>query len=113
MFVTLEDETGVANAILWPDRFEAQRRIVMSAAMLSVTGRVQSESGVIHLVADHVTDLTPMLRQVGDLDLPRLTIPGDGATHGGTIDPRDRRPLVRPQVRELEPVIPIRSHDFH
>jgi error-prone DNA polymerase len=109
VFVTLEDETGIANAILWPDRFEAQRRTVMAAAMLSVRGRVQSESGTIHIIADHITDLTGLLREIGDIDLPRLTMPGDGATHGGTIDPRERRIVGR----DLEPVIPIRSHDFH
>jgi error-prone DNA polymerase len=109
VFVTLEDETGIANAILWPDRFEAQRRTVMAAAMLSVQGRVQSESGTIHVIADRITDLTGLLRQIGEIDLPRLTMPGDGATHGGTIDPRERRMVGH----DLEPVIPIRSHDFH
>uniref|UniRef100_UPI0035CBFE54 error-prone DNA polymerase n=1 Tax=uncultured Sphingomonas sp. TaxID=158754 RepID=UPI0035CBFE54 len=126
VFVTLEDETGIANAILWPDRFEAQRRTVMSAAMLGITGRVQSESGTIHIIADRITDLTGMLRQIGDIDLPRLTVPGDGATHGGTIDPRDRKPDWKPPPQRAleswpprsggkgdEDLIPIRSHDFH
>ena len=125
VFVTLEDETGIANTILWPDRFEAQRRTVMSAAMLGVKGRVQCESGVIHVVADRIVDLTPLLRQVGDVDLPRLTMPGDGATHGGTIDPRDRKPDWKPpKQRALESwpprskgadpdSIPIKSRDFH
>ncbi|QBM77440.1 DNA polymerase III subunit alpha [Sphingomonas sp. AAP5] len=126
VFVTLEDETGIANAILWPDRFEAQRRVVMGAAMLGISGRVQSESGTIHVIADRIIDLTGMLRQIGDLDLPRLTMPGDGATHGGTIDPRDRKPDWKPPAqRALESwppraggkedadLIPVRSHDFH
>jgi error-prone DNA polymerase len=126
VFVTLEDETGIANAILWPDRFEAQRRVVMGAAMLGISGRVQSESGTIHVIADRIIDLTGMLRQIGDIDLPRLTMPGDGATHGGTIDPRDRKPDWKPPAqRALESwppraggkedadLIPVRSHDFH
>ena len=75
LFLTLEDETGIANAILWPDRFEAQRRIVMSAAMISVVGRVQREGLVIHVVADRIVDLTPMLRSVGDIDLPSMVSP--------------------------------------
>ncbi|WP_448662937.1 error-prone DNA polymerase [Sphingomonas sp. CJ20] len=103
VFVTLEDETGIANAVLWPDRFEAHRRTVMSATMLAIRGRVQREGLVIHVVADALTDLTPWLRAVGDLDLPRMTAPGDGATHGGTIDPRERR----------EGVLRVKSHDFH
>ncbi|MES2441702.1 MAG: error-prone DNA polymerase [Pseudomonadota bacterium] len=121
VFITLEDETGIANAILWSDRFEAQRRVVMSATMLGIKGRVQREGLVIHLIADHVTDLTPMLREVGNLDLPRLTMPGDGATHGGTIDSRDRLKLPRQRALESWPprgkpdadLIPIKSHDFH
>ncbi len=125
VFVTLEDETGIANAILWPDRFEAQRRTVMSAAMLGIIGRVQCESGTIHVIADRITDLTGLLRQIGDLDLPAMTMPGDGATHGGTIDPRERAPNWKPAPqRALESwpprerrgdgdLIPIKSHDFH
>ncbi|MDF7776197.1 error-prone DNA polymerase [Sphingomonas sp. AOB5] len=122
VFITLEDETGIANAILWRDRFEANRRTVMTATMLAIRGRVQKEGLVIHLVADSLTDLTPMLRTIGDLDLPRMTMPGDGATHGGTIDPRDRLNLPRQRALESWPprsggrdddVIPVRSHDFH
>lgn len=40
LFITIEDETGIANGILWPDRFEAQRRTVMSAAIIGMKGRV-------------------------------------------------------------------------
>jgi error-prone DNA polymerase len=120
VFVTLEDETGIANAVLWADRFEQYRRTVMSATMLAIRGRVQREGIVIHLVAEGLTDLTPWLRAVGDLDLPRLTVPGDGATHGGTIDPRDRRPGWVPRQRtpeawpsRKEDMIPVKSRDFH
>ncbi len=116
VFVTLEDETGIANAVLWPDRFEANRRTVMSATMLAIRGKVQREGIVIHLVAEQITDLTPWLRELGELDLPRMTMPGDGATHGGEIDPRDRlQPQAWPPRRSLKDadLIPIRSHDFH
>ncbi|WP_343520639.1 error-prone DNA polymerase [Sphingomonas sp.] len=111
VFVTLEDETGIANAVLWADRFEANRRTVMAATMLAVRGRVQREGIVIHVVAEQLTDLTDWLREVGDLDMPNLTIPGDGATHGGTIDPRDR-PLPRRSLKAPD-LIPVRSRDFH
>ncbi|SDA26413.1 error-prone DNA polymerase [Sphingomonas sp. NFR15] len=116
LFITVEDETGIANGILWPDRFEAQRRTVMTATMVSIVGRVQKEGLVIHVVADRIVDLTALLGQVGEIDLPRLTMPGDGATHGGTIDPRD--PQWRPgridwHYRETAAVIPVKSHDFH
>lgn len=121
VFVTLEDETGIANIVLWSDRFEANRRTVMSATMLAIGGRVQREGIVIHVIADTITDLTGMLREVGDLDLPHAPMPGDGATHGSTIDPRDRllprqRPADSwPPRRSLKApdLIPVKSRDFH
>ena len=97
LFLTLEDETGIANGVLWKDRFEAHRRIVMSSAMVSITGHVQREGIVIHVVTERVTALTPLLRQVGDIDLPRLTSRGDGATHGHSPDRGD--PEWKPKLR--------------
>jgi error-prone DNA polymerase len=119
LFLTLEDETGIANGVLWKDRFEAHRRIVMSSAMVSITGRVQREGIVIHVVTERVTDLTPLLRQVGEIDLPRMVSRGDGATHGSSPDRGDAE--LRPKLRsdyhyrekDREDVIPIKSHDFH
>jgi error-prone DNA polymerase len=126
LFITIEDETGVANIILWPDRFEAQRTVVMSSAMIGVTGVVQrdgmGEGAVIHVIADRIHDRTAMLRQVGDIDMPRLTSPSDGATHPGSPDRGDAgwkarvRSDYHPPFRtgcDPEDVIPIRSHDFH
>ncbi|WP_277980865.1 error-prone DNA polymerase [Sphingomonas phyllosphaerae] len=118
LFITIEDETGIANGILWPDRFEAQRRTVMSSAMVSLKGRVQQEGAVIHVIVDRVTDLTAMLRSVGDVDLPRLVARGDGATYPGAPDRGDKGWQPRPRsdyhFRERrDDVIPIASHDFH
>ncbi|MEZ0496032.1 error-prone DNA polymerase [Sphingomonas sp. IW22] len=118
LFVTLEDETGVANIILWPDRFEANRRTVMSAAMLGVRGRMQREGEVIHVIADTLEDLTPMLHTIGDIDMPRLSRPGGG----GSPDRGD--PEWRPKGRSLyhaafregcdpEDAIRQKSRDFH
>jgi len=68
MFITVEDETGVANLILWPDRYAAQRRLVLSASMLACHGRMQREGEVVHVVADRLEDLTDLLRSVGERD---------------------------------------------
>jgi error-prone DNA polymerase len=68
MFITIEDETGVANLVLWPDRYAAQRRLVLSASMLACHGRVQREGEVLHVVADRLEDLSEMLRSVGERD---------------------------------------------
>jgi error-prone DNA polymerase len=116
LFLTLEDETGIANAILWPDRFEANRRTVMSAAMLSITGRVQREGTVTHVIVDRLTDLTSMLRRVGDIDLPRLVSRGDAATYPGAPDRghKEWQPVTRSDWHwKDDDLIQIKSHDFH
>ena len=91
MFITIEDETGVANLVLWASKFEAQRRLVLSAGMIACHGRVQREGEVVHVVTDHLEDLSNLLRSVGERDEP-FPIPhgrGDGATHPAARDPRD------------------------
>jgi len=115
-FVTIEDETGVANAIIWQQQFEAQRRIILSAAMLKVRGTLQREGEVIHVITDQLEDFTPLLHSVGAREFPHRPAPGDGATHGGP-DPRDPirhkpRDLPFPGKRE-ENAIKVRSRDFH
>ncbi|WP_339561142.1 OB-fold nucleic acid binding domain-containing protein, partial [Pseudomonas sp. EA_65y_Pfl1_P113] len=64
LFITIEDETGIANGILWPDRFEAQRRTVMSASMVGLKGRVQKEGEVIHVICDRIVDHGDLLHRV-------------------------------------------------
>ena len=61
VFVTLEDETGSANAVVWRDVFAANRRVVMSARFLVVHGRLQRAGEVIHVVAERFTDLSGRL----------------------------------------------------
>jgi len=85
MFMTIEDETGVANLILWPDRFERQRRLVLSAGMVACHGRVQREGEVTHVITDRLEDLSELLRSVGERDeaFPIRHGRGDGATNLG------------------------------
>jgi error-prone DNA polymerase len=66
IFMTLEDETGIANTILWPRTFEAYRPVVLGARLISVTGVLQNEYGVIHVVARHMEDLSPLLRRLSE-----------------------------------------------
>lgn len=61
IFVTLEDETGTANVVVWAKVFERFRRAVISGRLLRVTGRLQREAGVVHVVAEMIEDLSPML----------------------------------------------------
>lgn len=62
IFMTIEDETGIANIVVWPKLFERQRPEVIGARLVAVTGRVQNESGVIHIIAQRIEDLSADLR---------------------------------------------------
>jgi error-prone DNA polymerase len=62
VFITLEDETGIANLIVWPAVLERFRRAALGATLLFCRGRLQREASVIHLVAEDLRDWTPRLR---------------------------------------------------
>ena len=64
IFVTLEDETGTCNVVIWAAVYERFRRAVIAGRMLRVTGRVQREAGVVHVVAEGIEDLSAMLDQL-------------------------------------------------
>ena len=122
LFITIEDETGIANGIIWPARFEAQRRVVLSSAMIGIKGTVQREGPVIHVIADRIEDYTPLLRTVGERDFPHRPGPGDGATHPGSPDRGDAawekrvRDSYHPPFRtgaDPEDAIRQKSRDFH
>ncbi len=94
VFMTLEDETDIANVIVWPKVFEKNRRTVMTARFLAVRGRLQRAGLVIHVVAEDFVDLTvalPWLREGGDLFSPKFS--------GGPL-PDDE-------------ALPLKSRDFH
>jgi single-strand DNA-binding protein len=61
IFLTLEDETGVVNVIVWRALYEKFRRAVISGRMLRVTGRLQRENGVTHVLAENIEDISFML----------------------------------------------------
>jgi DNA polymerase III alpha subunit len=87
IFATLEDETGVANIIVWPDTFERFRAELMGATLLLCRGRLQREGTVIHVIAERLWDLS---NRLGELR-----------------DPEGTRPPYAPT--ELS----VRSRDFH
>jgi error-prone DNA polymerase len=109
-FLTLEDETGIANVIIWQRIFDRYRRIILSSPMVSVRGTLQREGQVVHIVTDRLEDYTGLFRQVGAMDFPHKFGPGDAPTHGGGRDPRDEPP--RPRA-EPQPVIRMKTRDFH
>jgi error-prone DNA polymerase len=66
VFITIEDETGIANLIVWPAILERFRRAALGATLLRCTGKLQREESVIHVVADRLDDLTPRLNTLRD-----------------------------------------------
>ena len=121
LFVTIEDETGIANGILWPDRFETYRRQVMSSSMIAMRGRLQREGEVTHIICDRIVDHDAMLRSIGRTGFAVAPGRGDGAKNGGGPDPRDPawpprgRTLSHPPfnaVPDEEELLKMRSHDF-
>ena len=131
LFITIEDETGVANLVLWPALFERQRRLVLTAGMLAVDGRVQREGEVVHVVVDRLHDLSAELAGVGELGAalqpthdrgPAFPLPhgrGDEFHRGGSsLDARDKPPrgtaprdIFSPQ-RPPGGAISVKTRDF-
>jgi len=70
-FITLEDETGVANLVVWPKVMAAFRKVIMTARLMQVTGRLQRdpESGVTHIVAEALEDRGDALLRLSDRSL--------------------------------------------
>src|SRR3546814_15970349 len=104
LFVTIEDETGIANGILWPDRFEIYRRQIMSASMIGMRGRLQKEGEVIHIICDRIVDHDEALRAIGRVEFAVAPSRADGAKSGGGPDPRD--PSWHPRRRTIVPPPP-------
>jgi error-prone DNA polymerase len=73
IFITLEDETGIANILLWARLFKIQRREVMAARLMEVEGEIQkSPEGVVHLMASRVIDRTGMLQLLSEDHQPHI-----------------------------------------
>ncbi len=102
IFITLEDETGVSNLLLWASRFEKMRRPVMAARLMIASGEVQkSREGVIHLMVSRIEDATHMLDYIAVRDRPAIPAAHvDGARSGG--DPREQTPIVMAHADEVK-----------
>jgi error-prone DNA polymerase len=111
IFLTLEDETGVANVVVWPKLYERYRRAVMGGRLLRVTGRLEREGIVSHVIAESIEDLSPRLSELGHpLDA------AIGITQPQADDaPRPPRSRAAPSARhpreQAKKLFP--SRDFH
>ena len=140
VFMTIEDETGIANSVIWPKVLERMRKVVMGARLVVVHGRVQRHEDIIHVVAERLEDRSDWLRlltkngenlsvALANADEIRRPEPGPWATsqmsflfpsphgdhvkHAGGEDPRDRvRERGHPRHPRTERIIP-HSRDFH
>jgi len=111
IFITLEDETGIVNALLWARVFEAQRLQVMGSRLMTIEGEVQrsskKEGGVVHLIGARVIDRTADLSRLSEdhVARPPLLLEEAGAMPGLAADAHGRHPR---NVRILP-----KSRDFH
>ena len=107
-FITLEDETGVANIVVWPSVFEQFRPVIMTARMILVRGRLQRAEGVTHLVAETIEDWTWTLGLLSEA--PLRTVPAHGDEAASSAPGRGEQPRHR-HPRDVR-VLP-KSRDFH
>ena len=139
VFVTIEDEHGIANLVVWPRVFDAHRRIVMGSRLLGVRGHVQrtdeKDGNVIHIVAEELWDWSADLDSISEIDEFHLD---RGRGDEVRTDPGDRRvptPVAVPEANATRhrvkkgaapakgydrtrihldrPKVKIASHDFH
>ena len=113
IFVTLEDETGVANIIMWARTFERFRREVMAARLMQVEGELQrSREGVIHVMAMRIVDRSDVLGQLSEIDDARpLLSRADEFLHPQHPRGRDSPPRTGVHPRDVR-LLP-KSRDFH
>ncbi len=111
VFLTLEDETGVSNIIVWRKIYKQFRPAVIGGRLLRITGQLQREGIVVHLIAEHVEDCSDMLSRLGhpDIDAIGQTRPNaDDAPRGLSRSTATRARHPREQAKKLFP-----SRDFH
>ncbi|MCS4088621.1 error-prone DNA polymerase [Rhizobium sp. BK176] len=123
MFATLEDETGIVNAVIWPSLYERQRQVILSASMLAINGKIQREGDVVHLVAQRLFDLSADLGKLAERD-GEITLPtarGDEFRHApqppktkegrAAVYPRPDMPV--PAGESQPDGLVVRSRNFH
>ncbi|MEZ5901068.1 MAG: error-prone DNA polymerase [Hyphomicrobiaceae bacterium] len=127
VFMTIEDETGVANAVVWPKMLEAYRKVVMTSRLVEIQGRVQRHEDIIHIVVQHLIDRSDWLLKLSewasDMKVPYANADEVLRPEPGSARPKageERDPRLHPRfAREPKPhhprnvrIIP-KSRDFH
>ena len=119
VFMTIEDETGIANAVVWPKTLERFRKVVMGARLIVIHGRIQRHEDIIHVVSTRLEDRSDWLRLLSEHG-PEMKVPLANADHVRNPDtrseqsglhnghPRDAR-ITHPRDARIIP----KSRDFH
>ncbi|MGI9434582.1 MAG: error-prone DNA polymerase [Geminicoccaceae bacterium] len=113
VFLTIEDETGIANCVVWAKTMERYRRVLMGARLVLIEGRLQKHGSIIHVVVEHMADWTHHLAALSDTDgLPKKA----ALAHADEV----ARPITDPNRWRQQPhrhprnvrIMP-KSRDFH
>jgi error-prone DNA polymerase len=104
VFVTLSDETGITNVVIWPSVFAQFRKEVMGARLLCIEGKIQKADNVVHLVAENIIDRTSELNRLAENDFRPNAVKLDDLA----FQPQDSRARHPRNVRVLP-----KSRDFH
>jgi error-prone DNA polymerase len=125
VFMTIEDETGIANIVVWSKTLERYRRVVMGARLMLIHGRVQRHESIVHLVSAKLEDASDLLATLADPDAGTMPIPIANADEVLRPEPGSARTANRqpktpanasPSVGRRHPraerIIP-KSRDFH
>ncbi len=88
LFMTLEDETGPANLVVWQQLFDTYRKEIVQSKLLMVSGKLQIANGVTHLVVRQCFNLTALLRTLTENELPQTLARGDETTQPVNYDGR-------------------------
>ena len=126
IFITLEDDTGVANIIVWPDAFARFRKVILGARLLRIDGILQREGIVTHVIAKRIVDMSADLDALGTGEIEQgdpqsfsnQVARADEVKSGGRGDPREALPKRRlappnPARHPRNNHIRIASRDFH
>ena len=121
VFMTLEDETGVANAVVWPQVLERYRKVVMGARLVLIRGRIQRHQDIIHLITEHLEDRSAWLLRLA-ADTPLMPVPIANADEvlrpnpGSARSPNPEDAFSDPPPQRTHPrnvrILP-KSRDFH
>ena len=112
VFITIEDETGIANCVVWAKTMERYRQVLMGSRLLLIQGRLQKHGQIIHVVVDHMKDWTVHLARLADGSIPKKT----ALAHADEV----ARPIADPNRWRQSPhrhprnvrIMP-KSRDFH